>query len=251
MNEGYKRGFESSACCGGDSGYPYIMYELNDDNSRKMAISIAKKLVDSDLDCKIYWNDDFYTTEDKYVEMREYLIRKFPKDFSEESYSPTRTITRLCVYAKNENSEEVFANIANYIKEAELDKVKLPKSKEEIPIKLREFFYREMDKSYIPRIDPAKPMAKQGLKRKTIAIIVGLNINYWCKDPEKKKELLEIYSNNERIYQKELQEKYNPDNIFKNNKEEIVVENINLPAEIKKENFLSKLFSFIKNLFKR
>ena len=65
---------------------------------------------------------------------------------------------------------------------------------EEIPIKLREFFKREMDKSYIPMINADKPMTEQGLKRKTIAIIAGLNIHYWCKDSEEKKELLEIYS---------------------------------------------------------
>ena len=122
---------------------------------------------------------------------------------------------------------------------------------EEIPIKLREFFKREMDKSYIPMIISDKPMTEQGLKRKTIAIIAGLNINYWCKDPEKKKELLEAYFNNEKIYQEELRIKYNPDNIFKNKKEETVVENTNLPVEIKKETFLKKLISFIKGLFNK
>ena len=121
----------------------------------------------------------------------------------------------------------------------------------EIPIKLRKFFKREMDKSYIPIINPDKPIIEQNLKRKTIVIIAGLNINYWCKDPEKKKELLETYSNNERIYQEELREKYNPDNIFKNKQEETVGENINLPVEIKKETFFKKLISFIKVLFNK
>lgn len=122
---------------------------------------------------------------------------------------------------------------------------------EEIPIKLREFFKREMDKSYIPMINTDKPMTDQGLKRKTIAIIAGLNIHYWCKDSEEKKELLEIYSKNEKIYQEELTEKYNPDNVFKNKKEEVVIENTNLPVEIKKETFFKKLISFIKGLFNK
>jgi hypothetical protein len=119
---------------------------------------------------------------------------------------------------------------------------------EEVPIKLREFFKREMDKTYIPKINPNNPITEQGLKRKTITIIAVLNINYWCKDPEEKKELLEIYSNNERIYQEELRKQYNPDNILKNKKEETIVGNTNLPVEIKKESLLKSFINFIKNL---
>lgn len=122
---------------------------------------------------------------------------------------------------------------------------------EEIPIKLREFFKREMDRSYIPQINPNTPMTEQELKRKTISIIAVLNINYWCKDPEKKKELLEIYSNNEKRYQEELREKYNSDNIFKNKKEITDIGNGNLPVEIKKETFFMKAINFIKGLFNK
>lgn len=88
----------------------------------------------------------------------------------------------------------------------------------QIPLKLRNFFKREMDKSYIPTIDANIPIKQQNLKRKTVAIIAGLNLQYWCKDEEKKKELLEIYSNNEKRYQEELREKYNPNDVFKKQK---------------------------------
>ncbi len=84
----------------------------------------------------------------------------------------------------------------------------------QIPLKLRRFFKREMDKNYIPTIDIKIPIKEQNLKRKTIAIIAGLNLQYWCED-EKKELLLEVYSNNGKKYQKALQEKYNPDSIFK------------------------------------
>lgn len=66
-----------------------------------------------------------------------------------------------------------------------------------IPLKLRNFFKREMDKNYIPTININTPIKEQKLKRKTIAIIAGLNLQYWCKE-ERKKELLEIYYNNEK-----------------------------------------------------
>ncbi len=47
-------------------------------------------------------------------------------------------------------------------------------------------------------------------------------------------------------------EKYNPDDIFKNRKkEEVHIEqNNNLPVEIKKERFFTKLINFIKNIIK-
>jgi hypothetical protein len=51
--------------------------------------------------------------------------------------------------------------------------------------------------------------------------------------------------------EEEKREKYNPDSIFKNKKEETFVENTNLPVEIKKETFFKKLISFIKGLFNK
>ena len=47
-----------------------------------------------------------------------------------------------------------------------------------IPIKLRKFFEREMDKNYIPTINTNIPIKEQNLKRKTIAIIASLNLQY-------------------------------------------------------------------------
>lgn len=85
-----------------------------------------------------------------------------------------------------------------------------------IPLKLRNFFKREMDQNYISTINTKIPIKEQNLKRKTIVIIAGLNLQYWCKG-DRKKELLEIYSNNEKKYQEELREKYNPDDVFKRN----------------------------------
>ena len=41
LNQGYERGFLSHACCGGDTGHPYISYDLHDEQSRKIAMIIA------------------------------------------------------------------------------------------------------------------------------------------------------------------------------------------------------------------
>lgn len=123
----------------------------------------------------------------------------------------------------------------------------------QIPLKLRKFFKREMDKNYIPTIDTKIPIKEQRLKRKTIAIIAGLNLQYWCKDEERKKELLEVYSNNEKKYQEELREKYNPDNIFKKCTQENTIEEKNIENEFAlveyKESIFKKLINKIKNIF--
>lgn len=94
-----------------------------------------------------------------------------------------------------------------------------------IPIKLREFFKREMDKSYIPTLNANIPIEEWNLKRKTISIIAGLNLQYWCKDEEKKKILIDEYAQNNINYQKELNETYSIDNLFKNKKEQNFIEN--------------------------
>jgi len=72
-----------------------------------------------------------------------------------------------------------------------------------------------MDKEYIPLIDIAKPVKEQNLKRKTIAIISALNLQYLCENEEKKQALKRMYKENGIKYQEELREKYNPD-VFKN-----------------------------------
>ena len=89
--------------------------------------------------------------------------------------------------------------------------------KNEIPKKLREFFREEKDKDYFKNIDKDIPIKDQNLKEETLAIIALLNLQYWYKDKEKKR-LQEIYAQNEKKYQDMLYEKYNPNDIFKEEK---------------------------------
>lgn len=66
-------------------------------------------------------------------------------------------------------------------------------------------------------------------------------------------EISEIIEQINKLNQENIriEEKYNPDNIFKNKQESAVIENTNLPVEIKKETFFKKLISFIKRLFNK
>ena len=79
-----------------------------------------------------------------------------------------------------------------------------------------------------------------------------LKLDYWSTEDEKQ-ELLSILNQNEKEYQSELNEKYNPDNIFKNRqsiKQEQNIEETSL-VPIKEKNFILKLFEKIKNMFQK
>lgn len=124
---------------------------------------------------------------------------------------------------------------------------------EKIPAKLREFFDKAKKEGYVSKIDPYKQLDEQELKPKTKTLLTVIYRNYWCNE-EERAELDKILIENDKKYEEELREKYNPDDIFQ--KKEIVEEKIetiqsNLPAEIKKESFVKKLFNYIKGLFRK
>ena len=93
----------------------------------------------------------------------------------------------------------------------------LPKEEvEKIPSKLREFFKEISSKDYVTNINPNIPLDKQQIKEKTKDIIALIYRNYWCSE-EERKELDQKLIENDKKFEEELREKYNPDNIFKNN----------------------------------
>ena len=125
-------------------------------------------------------------------------------------------------------------------------------NKNKIPQKLREYFKKEKDGEYIKNINPNQPIKEQNLKEETLALIAMLNLQYWCEDENEKQRLKAIYAENERKYQEELREKYNPDNLFKN-KQRVVEEKIEETAmvEYKEDTIWTKIKRFLKGLFKK
>lgn len=122
---------------------------------------------------------------------------------------------------------------------------------EKIPIKLRKFFEDVESKEYIPNIDPYKQLDKQDLKPKTQTLLTIIYRNYWCTEQERA-ELDKILIKNDKKYEKELREKYNPDDIFKNKQKILTtIQDTNLSIEIRKENFIIRLINYIKELFNR
>ena len=125
--------------------------------------------------------------------------------------------------------------------------------KNRVPKKVIEFFERERDEKYNPIIEIDVPLDKQNLKRETMVLLAILNMNYWCDNADEKQEMLNSFNENEaskKIKEKELAEKYNPDNLFKKNEIHEVIEEVAM-VEYKEPNFIQKIIFKIKSLFRR
>lgn len=63
-----------------------------------------------------------------------------------------------------------------------------------LPKKMLDFFKEAKDPNYEVLIDPQKPLYNQSLKDYTFDLLNILNLNYWCKDEDRKKEILNMLS---------------------------------------------------------
>ena len=98
------------------------------------------------------------------------------------------------------------------------------------------------------------PLQSQVNDKETMVVLSYLFLKYINDNGDKKKYLINKYKRNEITYQKELREKYNPDDIFKNIKKEKISANTtnNEVALIEvKDNIISRIIKKIKNFFKR
>lgn len=127
---------------------------------------------------------------------------------------------------------------------------------EKIPEKVRNFFKEERCEEYKPEIKVDVSLTKQNLRRETMVLLAILNLNYWCETEEEKQEFLNELEQNEKE-QKELEEKYNPDNVFKNRKYNNInsseIENeVNVSMiEYKNQGLLRRILNKITSFFKK
>ena len=121
--------------------------------------------------------------------------------------------------------------------------------REKVQKKVRDFFKEEKMKDYHPEIDIEKPLIEQNLKRETMVLLAILNLNYWCENEKEKQRFLNELDKNEEE-KKELEEKYNPDNLFKKKQDESTENNLQI-IEYKKPNFIQILLTKIKKILKR
>ena len=121
---------------------------------------------------------------------------------------------------------------------------------QKIPKEKLEFYKGNMDKEYNYKIDMTKEFKEQKMSDITKAILANIFRDYWAT-PHQKERIEAKEKFDLKKLEEEKKEKYNPDDIFKGKKEEIVIENTNLPVEIKKETFFKILISFLKGLFNK
>lgn len=126
--------------------------------------------------------------------------------------------------------------------------------KEKVPQEVRDFFEEQRMKEYKPKIRTDIPLTEQNLRRETVVLLTILVINYWCDSEEEKQSFIDELEKNEKI-KKELQEKYNPDNLFKNRKktkEDVVMEQVENVEMIQyKENLFTKLKKWFEKMFNK
>ena len=119
---------------------------------------------------------------------------------------------------------------------------------DKIPTEEIEFYKNNMDKYYEFTINPEIDLSEQNISPEANAIIVNLFTDYFATEEQKIKikERLDI---NQKREEQEKREKYNPDNIFKNKKENSIVEvpesNNNTSLVEYKKSFFRKLRNFV------
>ena len=120
-----------------------------------------------------------------------------------------------------------------------------------LPTKLLEMIYKNSDDKYNIEIDLRKDLKNQNISKKTKDMLAVLTYNYWSSEAEKK-DIIKRLNENEKNYQEELREKYNPDNVFRNRKQSISNdENIcSTVAMVEhKESIFKRIIEKIKSIF--
>lgn len=129
------------------------------------------------------------------------------------------------------------------------------KEKNMIPPKLRKIIHDNKLESYQSEIRIDTPLEEQQLHPDTQAFLAMLYLNYWCQDENEKNELRLILAENEEKFQKELSEKYDVYNIFKQRQEKtpnrIEEETKETQVTIYKESLIKKILNKIFSFFRR
>lgn len=110
-----------------------------------------------------------------------------------------------------------------------------------------------MKKDYDFKIDTTKTLEEQNLSKEAKAIIANIFKKYWATDYQRERiEAKEKYDIAQM--EKEKYQKYNPDDIFKNRKQDIKQENEankNVLMVEYKESLFKKMLNKIKNIFNK
>lgn len=125
------------------------------------------------------------------------------------------------------------------------------KSVNRIPKEMLEMFKNNMDKNYNFSVDININFEEQELLEETKAILANIFRDYWATPQEKEKIKINEKKKLQRLEEEKLK-KYNPDDLFKKKKTIINnnIENFNLPIEVNKDHFYTKILKFFKKVFR-
>ena len=143
----------------------------------------------------------------------------------------------------------------------------LPKEdSDKVPMKLRKLISENKLENYESNIIIDVPIEEQDVHPDTQTFLAMLYLNYWCKNEDEKRELNKLFSENEKRYQKELNEKYevfkesdnSQGNIIINDENESeetiskrVVESQENQIVVYKENIIKRIFNKVFSFFRR
>ncbi len=120
--------------------------------------------------------------------------------------------------------------------------------KNKLPIELRNIIHENKLNGYDSKIDSNIPIEEQRLHPDTVDFLSMLYLNYWCDNEDEKELLKQKFEENEI----KNREKYSTDNLFKNNLNKLLVENVstNYPIVLsEKESIFIKIKNFILKIF--
>lgn len=122
---------------------------------------------------------------------------------------------------------------------------------DKIPLSFRNLISNKKSVDYIVNIKKDIPIEKQELKKETKAILSLIYRSYLVSPEEKEKLKLEDMQALKK-FEEEKREKYNPDNIFQKNSENVVLENeiSQLPIDYSQLKWYQKLYNKIIKIFK-
>lgn len=148
------------------------------------------------------------------------------------------------VDVKYANAYSEILEILNYVSLADYNKI----PKNEI-----DFYKSNANKNHIFIYNPSKTLEEQRVSKITKALIILLFRDYWATEKQKEKIILkqacDVKKWKESQYHQQLENKYNPDDLFKDRKKNMnTTENIAL-IEYKKTLF-QKMLEKLKNLFR-
>jgi len=119
-----------------------------------------------------------------------------------------------------------------------------------IPKKILKLFETEKLDNYEVNINKSNPIDKNYLSKNAMVLIAILNYQYWCPNKKVKNDLYMQYLSNNEKYEKDIQEKYNTDNLFKNKRNEQIKEENQELVECKERSFIQRILDKFKSIFK-